>query len=130
MQRGGQAVSIAEWGGEVLDGVLAVAAELDRHDDNDSYSAAVGQMRSLIDTPNETPSARIIDELKDSGSGFFRFALSMAENHRDYFATIARPDKSADAQYRQEAAASLQRQAEIEAADSINFDEYLADYFG
>ena len=32
-------------------------------------------------------------------------------------------------QFREEAAASLERQAEIEAADSISLDEYLEQYF-
>ena len=36
----GEPVSIGEWATQIIDGVLAVAAEIDRHDDNESYSEA------------------------------------------------------------------------------------------
>jgi glutamate--cysteine ligase len=130
LQRGGQAVSVSDWTSEIIDGILAVAIEIDRHDDNDSYAEAVAQMQGLIERPDETPSARILDELDQSGGGFFDFALATAKSHRDYFASIAQPNEVANAEYLQEAAASLQQQAEIEASDSIDLDEYLADYFG
>ena len=130
LQRDGRSVSVNDWASEITDGILAVAAEIDHHDHNDSYSEAVRQMQGLIDHPDETPSARILDELDQSGSGFFDFALAMAKSHRDYFALIAQPNQAANAQYLQEAAASVQRQAELEASDSVSLDKYLADYFG
>ena len=127
--RDGKPVSIADWGGELLEGILAVAEVLDRHDGNDSYSMAVRQMQELIGNPDATPSARIIEELSQSNSGFFAFALAMARSHKDYFAAIAKPDDAVNAEYHQEALDSLKRQADIEAEDTISLDEYLANYF-
>lgn len=129
LERDGQAVSVSDWAAEILDGVLAVATEIDRHDDNNSYVEAVMQMQRLVEDPNETPSARILAELEQSRRGFFDFALDMAKNHRDYFALIAEPNEAASAMYREEAAASLQRQVKIETTDSIGLDEYLSHYF-
>jgi len=125
----GQPVSVAEWAGQILDGVLAVAAEIDRHDADDSYTQAVLLMRELIDDPDATPSARILDELRQADTGFFRFAHAMAENHRDYFASIAQPNGAVNTKFEKEALLSLQRQADIEAADSVDLNEYLAQYF-
>lgn len=130
LSRNGDSVSIKEWADEIIDGVLAVATQIDRHDDNDSYSEAAQLMRKLVDDPDATPSARILAELEQTDSGFFNYAFEMAKNHRDYFASIAAPDSSSMASYRREAEESLQRQHEIEAADSISLDEYLANYFG
>jgi len=127
--RDGKAVTVNDWAKEILVGVRAVAVELDRHDDNDSYTEAVQSMCVLVDEPEATPSARIISELKDANTGFFRFALEMARSHRDYFASIAKPDAAASERFRKEAEESLQRQKEIEAADSIGLDEYLQQYF-
>ena len=127
--RNGQSVSVRDWAMEILDGVLGVAAELDRHDDNDSYTDAVRVMRSLVDEPATTPSARIIAELQDTNTGFFDFALEMARSHRDYFAAIAQPDAVSSKRFHQEAVDSLQRQKEIEATDTIGLDEYLQQYF-
>jgi glutamate--cysteine ligase len=127
--RGGEPISIRDWGAEVIEHVLAVAGELDRHDANDSYTAAVHLMRDKVDEPGDTPSARIIAELEGSGSGFFDFALSMARNHRDYFASIADANDAAIKVLADEAVESLQRQAEIEASDTLSLDQYLENYF-
>ena len=127
--RNGTPLSIKEWGAELMEGILAVATLLDRHDENDSYSAAVIELQKLIDDPDATPSARIIEELTRSNSGFFTFALEMARSHKDYFAAIANPNDAVIAEYQEEALSSLQRQADIEAQDSISLDDYLANYF-
>ncbi len=130
LSRNGDLVSVACWANEIMDGILAVAAELDQHDDNDSYVEAVRLMQTLVGEPEATPSARIVAELQSANTGFFKFAMTMAESHRDYFASITQPDHASSEVFRQEAAESLRRQQAIEAADSISLDEYLADYFG
>lgn len=127
--RGDKTVSVSEWGSEILTGIAAVAEVLDRHDANDSYSEAVQQMRSLVEDPEATPSARILVELQQTGSGFFDYALDMARGHRDYFASIAEPNEAAFEEFQQEAQESLKRQAEIEANDSVDLDKYLERYF-
>ena len=129
LSRNGGSVSISEWANGILADVLLIAAEIDHHDDNASYSEAVGLMQTLVDDPNETPSARIIAELGAADTSFFRFALQMAESHRDYFASIAQPNKASIDLLRKEAEDSLQRQSDIEASDTISLDEYLSDYF-
>lgn len=129
LSRNGQSVTIKEWASEIMDGVLAVAAQIDRHDDDDSYSEAVRAMGTLINNPDATPSARILAEMEAADTGFFRFAFQMAKDHRDYFASITQPNNAAIEEFRLEAAESLQRQRDIEAADSISLDEYLAEYF-
>ncbi len=129
LSRNGRPVSVGEWANEILADVLLVAAEIDRHDDNTSYSEAVSLMQTLVDDPNETPSARIIAELRAADTGFFRFALQMAESHRDYFASIAQPNEASMDMLRKEAEGSLQRQSDIEGSDTISLDEYLSDYF-
>jgi len=122
-------VTIKEWAHEILDKVLASAETIDRHDDNDSYAGAVRHMQALVDTPDSTPSARILAELQQTDSSFFQFAFSMAESHRDYFASIAPLDGAKNASFEREAEASLRRQSEIEASDAISLDEYLERYF-
>ncbi len=130
LSRNGRAISVKEWAHEIIDGVLAVAAEIDRHDDNDAYSDAVRLMQKLVDQPELTPSARIIAEMESENTGFFGFALAMARSHRDYFASIAQPNEASSDVLRKEASESIQRQTEIEADDSVSLDEYLSQYFG
>ncbi len=129
LHRNGKPVSVRDWASEIISHVSAVAVELDRHDDNESYLDATRLMQTLVDNPEATPSARILGELQQAGTGFFRYALSMAKNHRDYFASIAEPNRAAIAELNEEARASVQRQADIESGDAVSLDEYLAQYF-
>lgn len=129
LRRNGDPISIKDWGSEIIEGVVAVAKQLDGHDKNDSYTAAAGLMQEKVNLPDATPSARVIAELEKSNSGFFDFALSMARSHQDYFASIAKPNDESSKALREEAVESLRRQAEIEASDTLSLDDYLAHYF-
>ena len=53
----------------------------------------------------------------------------VAKSHGDYFAAIAELPAERQRLLEEEARMSLQRQKEIEASDSITFDEYLDGYF-
>jgi glutamate--cysteine ligase len=129
LSRDGKMVALRGWANEIIDGVLAVATKIDGHDDNDSYAEAVRLMQKLIDDPDATPSARIIHELQDANTGFFDYALAMAQGHRDYFASITQPNDDTRETFRREAEESLRQQLEIEASDAISLDDYLAEYF-
>ena len=130
LSRGGQGVAVGEWALEVLEGIEAVAIQIDRADDGTSYKDAVRAMRQLVGDPELTPSARVIRELTEADLGFFRFVLEIARGHSDYFASLARPSDDSMAAFKAEAEDSLRRQTEIEESDEISLDEYLAAYFG
>ena len=127
LRRGGREVSLESWATEILEKVLAVAGVLEREGDN--YSAAIRQQQAFVDDPASTLSARIVNELEQSGSSFVEFVLGRARCHRDYFASIAPLSEAREAVLADEAAASLRRQAEIEGADDISLDDYLQQYF-
>jgi glutamate--cysteine ligase len=129
LSRNEVAVTVREWASEILEKVLAVAEIIDAHEGDQSYSDAVRSLRPRVDHPEMTISARIINELEATGSSFFEFALGMAKCHRDYFASIAPLRGAQKTQLTQEAAESMQRQKEVEAADEISLDEYLQRYF-
>ncbi len=109
--------------------MLAIAEIIDVHENDRSYSDAVRSLRPFVDHPEATISARIVNELEATGSSFFEFALGMARCHRDYFASIAPLPDAQEARLAREAADSIRRQQEIEAADDISLDQYLQRYF-
>jgi len=129
LQRDGKSLTLTDWAGEILESVMAVAEEIDRQEGDGSYAAAVGNLQKVVSNPDETQSARIIAELEQTNSSFFEFALGMAKCHRDYFASIAPLRASQAENLTDEAAESVVRQQEIEAADEISLDEYLQKYF-
>lgn len=125
----GRNVPLSEWARRILDSVTGIAEIIDRDEGGDSYRSAVTAMRELVDEPDATPSARILEELRVGGTGFFDFALAMAEHHRDYFAAIEPLGEKSSAMLSGEAKTSLDRQSEIEAADNISLDDYLERWF-
>ena len=129
LARDGREIALVEWGNEIMRGVGAIAEIIDRAGDDSDYADAVAAQAVLLDDADATPSARLLQELEEQGSGFFRYALANAKGHKEYFAEIAPLERDRLALYEEEAAASLRRQAEIEAADSISLEEYLEKYF-
>lgn len=127
--RDGGAVTLQAWAGEILSNVLAVAELIDRREDNQSYVDAVRLMQELVDNPHETPSARVLTDLEDTQSSFFEYALELSKSHRQYFESITPLEETRYVTFEREAADSLRRQLEIEAADDISLDEYLQRYF-
>ena len=120
---------MSDWASEIMEAVHAVAEVIDRAERSDSHVAAVGAMRELVENPEATPSARMLDELRTANCSFFDFALSIAEGHRDYFRSITPLKAETRERFEREAKESLARQQAIEEADSISFDEYLENYY-
>lgn len=129
LQRSGSEVALAEWAAEILDGVTAVAEQLDSGSQESAYTAAVEAQRDLLRRPETTPSAMILERLRRERTGFFRFALERARETRDYFLALPPLDDERQHALEEEARDSLDRQARIEAADDITFEEYLANYY-
>ena len=107
-----------------------VAELIDQGEDGDCYTQSAKLMQRLIDDPSATPSARLLNELEQAQCSFFEFAMAVARQHRDYFASIEPLSAERSAEFTREARDSLARQYEIETTDSISLDEYLAQYFG
>ena len=129
LHRGGAEVPLADWANEILDKVAAVAELIDRADEHDGYVHAVQLQRDLVSEPMATPSARLLEELKNSQCSFFDYAIEVARGHRDYFASIAPLSSDRQNEFEREASRSIEQQMEIEAQDDISLDEYLANYF-
>jgi glutamate--cysteine ligase len=127
--REGKAVTLASWANEILDKVLAVAELIDHGDESGSYSESVRQMRKAVEQPEITPSARLLDELQQTGSSFFEYTFEIAKQHSRYFASITPLEAKRMAEFTSEAEESRARQLAIEAADDISLDEYLQLYF-
>jgi len=127
--REGREVPLRDWAEEILQGVRAVAEVIDRGESSDDYVQATDAQLELVRNPEATPSARILAELRDGNTGFFRFALLCAQQHKEYFAALAPLSPERIGMFEKEVSESIRRQAEIEATDEQSFEEYIAEYF-
>ena len=125
----GRPVLLSDWAREIVGKVGAVAELIDRQEGGHSYSDAVALMASYVDNPDNTPSARVLEELREANCSFFDFALEVSRGHKKYFDSITPMPNERALELEREAVESLQRQRDIEAADDISFEEYLAHYF-
>jgi glutamate--cysteine ligase len=128
LQRGGKSVSLQSWSLELIDEMRGVCELLDQGDVQRPYMAALEVQEAKIHDAALTPAARTLSELRTNGESFFDFAKRMSKAHKAYFLDLYPPNEARLKQFREEADASLERQAQIERTDTVDFDRYLATY--
>ena len=128
LERGNDTVSFTAWANEVLEGVAAVAVQIDGHQGGSATADALASQQAKVADPALTPSARMLQEMIDREQGFFEYSMALSQAHRSYFGgqTLS-PERLAELD--REGARSRARQAQMEAVDQVPFDTYLATYF-
>ena len=125
----GKERKLSEWAMEIMRDVRAIAEIIDRGESSNDYAQAVDAQSESILNPDATPSARILDELRQNKRAFYHFAMASAQGHREYFAEIEPLDNDRFRVYEDEAQDSIKRQQDIEDSDQLSFEEYLANYY-
>ncbi len=128
LRYGGSGRKLRDWGLEVCRDIGAVAELLER-DDRTDYADAIAVQIDALEDPEHTPSARLLAELRTTGQSIFEYAMQLSMNYAEYFLAMPAEMNSHQRSLSEESRESLRRQARIEAADDVSFDEYLARYF-
>lgn len=113
---------------QLLAGMDELAALLDTVWESSDYSAALTEQRAKVDDPERTPSARVLAEMRDQDVPFFRLAMNYSERWAEHFRkrTLCAEKQAALVT---ESLDSLDRQTQVEAADTGSFESYLEHYF-
>jgi glutamate--cysteine ligase len=130
LTRDGRPYPMLDWARELLDAMQGLCEMLDHGDAARPYTTALEQQRAKIDDVDRTPSARLLTEMRQTGETFAQLALRMSKLHKDYFLGLYPPNKSRLAEFAAAARESHEVQRSIEAADTVDFDTYLANYLG
>ena len=127
LTRDGAPVALRDWAGEILQSMEPVAEGLDGGSGG-PRGTCLRHQRAKVQEPELTPSARILREMRERGEGFLDFAHRLSQGHAAWHKE--RP-LSAERQafFSRLAEASRRQQEEIEAADDVDFDTFLARYF-
>tara|TARA_R100000541_G_scaffold340_14_gene2261 strand:- start:35196 stop:36785 length:1590 start_codon:yes stop_codon:yes gene_type:complete len=127
LRRCNEDVSLQQWASELIGQIGQVAALLDRSHGSDEHARAVAEQQAKVDDSSLTPSARVLEELQRNGESFSQFALRQTRQHAEDFRGRALSD--ADMAWFDEASRnSLTQQAQVEAADTQDFDSFVEDY--
>lgn len=128
LNKNGETISLQDWAHQILDAMQPICALLDEGSMDKPYQLALQQQQALVDNPSLTPSARILACMRENDQEFGCFASNTSSLHKHYF--NAQPlDPQTQHQFEDMARASLEKQAQIEAADTLSFDDFLTRYF-
>lgn len=126
--RNGEPIALSHWAREICQAMHSIAETLDSHHNDTPYVSALLQYRSMIDHPENTPSARLLAELEQHQQGFFQLAKQYSLEYKNNF--LRTPLPAAMHEFFSSAAQkSIRQQQQIEEADTLSFAHYLQRYF-
>ena len=129
LRRGGRSIVLADWAREICEELAALAELLDGDVPERPFTQVIAQARAAIEDATLTPSARVLEEMRTRGESFVELAQRYSTAHQHYYREHYALTPARLAALDEQARASLQAQAELEASDDLAFDEYLAAYF-
>ena len=128
LERGGQEVTLVEWGAELLAAFGPIAAALDAAHGSSDYSAALAAAQAGLDDASALPSAQVLAAMAAGHeNSFVRFVRQQSLQARE--SLLALPfSAEQQAAFEAESAQSVQDQRAIEAADTLPFEQYREQY--
>ena len=124
----GEKKLLSQWGEELFDELKQVAELLDQAYQTDKYQAAVAREFEKIQDPTKTPSAKLLQLALSNEQSLTQFTLDIAQQYKTQL--LARNYQYFDEHYFKSAALKSHRdQKLIEENDTLDFDQFLADYF-
>jgi glutamate--cysteine ligase len=127
LTRNGQPVAMREWADELLAKIELAAKALDALHGDDAHMRSLAAQRAKLGDPSLTPSARVLQTMRDKHQSFLAFGLEQSEAHAAYFR--ARPlDADATQAFTDLATQSLEQQAKLEREEVGSFDAFVAAY--
>ncbi len=124
----GKVRAASDWSQEIMDKLQPIAQMLDTHHGDTQYQQALKGEQSKLDNSSNTPSAKLIESLHSRDISFYQLAMEHSTSNREFFLSQTLSTETAN-HYAQLATNSLQKQAEVEADTSVNFEEYLQNYY-
>ncbi|WP_338845927.1 glutamate--cysteine ligase [Massilia sp. W12] len=127
LQRNGHAISLHDWGRELIAEMQEVADLLDLVRGDDTHRRTLALQAGKLEHPELTPSARVLEAIRSYDNSFHEFALQQSVLHANWFRNHP-PAPELAREYEHMAEQSLAEQRAMEAADQISFDEYIEAY--
>lgn len=127
LERNGEPTSVPHWGAALLEQVRPYADLLDRAHGGSAYRDAVNAQQAKLDDPDATPSARVLQGIRDAGGSFVKYTLAQSATHAQAFRD-APLSPAARTAFDVERARSVAEQVKLEGDDTIDFDTYVTRY--
>ena len=115
------------WAEELLDSMQGICELLDAGHGDRPFSATLKDQQAKLREVEQTPSARLLRELRQHDESFAALALRYSIQHRRDIEAAA-GNEQRQREFEAEAQESLEAQRSIEQSQKGSFDEYLATY--
>jgi glutamate--cysteine ligase len=112
---------------ELFDDMAPFAAMLDSAYGGRQYQTAMQDLRTRIDHPEATPSAQVVEAVKQHG-GYFNFAFEMSKAHTQALQAVPLGTETLN-QFNASVHESLVSQAQLDAAPQGSFQDFVAGYY-
>jgi glutamate--cysteine ligase len=133
LERGDERISLKAWGDELLQGMTPLAKRLDSLDNSEhgggtAYRDALVTAQARMADASLTPSARVLAAMQDNFDGSY-VAFTRSQSTQTQARLLGLPfSDELQAQFAAMAEASVQLQKQIEASDTLSFEEYRQHY--
>lgn len=123
----GTPIGMRQWATEFAEDLAHSASMLDHIHGGDGHTSSLNAQSDKIKNPDLTPSGRILKDMEEGQLSFFEFSMQQSRAHRDYFQNNSLSEET-ERMMRDTASSSLLKQKELEAQESVSFDEFLANW--
>ncbi|MPW34969.1 glutamate--cysteine ligase [Vibrio sp. B1Z05] len=123
----GEKLTLQQWVHSIFDQFEMIAKEMDAAHGTNDYQDVLTELREWIDEPELTLSGKMLEKVKQYG-GNNQFGMQLGDSYQEQYRQHNYGAYS-KAIMDQEVTDSLEKQHQIEAADAVDFEQYLKDYF-
>ena len=123
LKNNGKEILLQDWGKEIFAGVTDCSKLLTKE-----HQKSIQKMLSRINNPDLTPSAMMLEEMKQKESGFFEYIDKFSHQNRELYRSKS-IDKDCFDALDELVISSHEDQLKMEAKDLLSFDQFIEEYF-
>lgn len=123
-KRKGLTISLKDWAQKILADVQEIAKLLDSVNGTSNSTQATAAQFAKVANSELTPSAKVLQRMRDGKTGYFRFAMNQSLANSDYFRGLQLPEAKRAEQARL-SEKSRQEQIAMEQNDKVDFATYV-----
>jgi glutamate--cysteine ligase len=121
----GKKISLTDWATDLLDQISQCADSFGQALKEPAYNIAVAEQRAKVGDASLTPSAKLLEALREQHVSFHQYALQTSQAHAENLRKIGLAAEEAN-QAQLEVKQSLAEQKSLEEDETESFDDYVA----
>ena len=123
-KRKGGTIGLKDWAAKILRDVEEIAKLLDEIGGTNAGVQAAAAQSAKVANSALTPSAKVLQRMREGKTGYFRFAMNQSLANSDYFRGLQLPDTTR-ARFVRMSEESRQQQTAMEQNDTVDFSTYM-----